>query len=197
MKHETRRSRKRQALALVSPEGLLAPLNRAHPNARARELADLVSILAEIERKEAVRIVTEIDLKNGGVRGRDPRNPYLRANLILSKCNWSPRVSPQPNRLNSFTWKAPTEQRDWENLFVFWLLNCRAEVGVSLVRKCRNCGQWFYAVTSHQVHCTDRCRQQFHSKDLEFKEKRRLYMHRYRLKEKMRNLVARKQARGE
>jgi predicted nucleic acid-binding Zn ribbon protein len=75
-------------------------------------------------------------------------------------------------------------------MFVFWVLTLRARGDVSLIRCCRNCRQWFYAITNHQTSCSDRCRQQFHSKDKRFKENRRLYMRRYRNAEKERELRA-------
>jgi hypothetical protein len=95
-----------------------------------------------------------------------------------------------PNPLTSFTWHAKTEQSGWENLFVHWLLNVRTRGDLSLTRRCRNCRRWFYAVTNHQTSCTDRCRQQIHSRNERFKENRRLYMRRYRKAEQSRNWVA-------
>lgn len=191
-----REQRGKTALALItSPDGLLVPLNRVPQSRRAQELLELLRTLQEIDHIEAV--FAEVDrqlsqLPNYGPDGpaRAPFHLYARANEVLSACHWSPRVASPPNEPHSFTWNARTIQSDWENRFVFWMLNLRASGDISLIRTCRNCKRWFYAVTNHQTHCTERCRQQFHSKDKSFKEKRRLYMRRYRKDEKSRNLAA-------
>jgi hypothetical protein len=191
-----REQRKNIALALSnSPDGLLAPLNRVPQSKRGRRLLELVRALQDIEHEEAV--LNEVDRQlsedpNYETAGpvRAPSHMYARANEILSSCYWSPRVLPPPHESHSFTWKARTVQSDWENRFVFWVLNLRTRGDISLIRSCRNCGQWFYAVTNHQSHCSDRCRQQFHSRDRSFKEKRRLYMRRYRKDEKSQNSAA-------
>ena len=190
------RLRREAATALSkSPYGLLSPLNGQHRTKRARDLINLLLTLQEIERIEVRFAGIERQLREdpnylpGGIE-RAPRELYVQANDILSACQWSPRVSPPPNESHSFTWNARTHESDWENKFVLWILNLRARGDLSLVRSCRNCGTWFYAVTNHQTNCTDRCRQQFHSKDNTFREKRRLYMRRYREIEKARSLVA-------
>jgi hypothetical protein len=67
--------------------------------------------------------------------------------------------------------------------------NSRASGNISMIRSCRNCQRWFYAITNHQAYCIDSCRQQFHSRDLGFKEKRRLYMRWYRNDKKKRELA--------
>ncbi len=188
----------RRQIALVlssSPYGLLEPLNRVPQSKRTQKLLELVRTLQEIERIEATFAEVERQLSqepNYATVGpeRAPSHMYARANEILSACHWSPRVAPPPNEPHSFTWNARTAQSHWENMFVSWVLNLRAHGDISLIRSCRNCRQWFYAVTNHQTHCSDRCRQHFHSRDKSFKEKRRLYMRRYRKDEKSRNSAA-------
>jgi hypothetical protein len=196
-KLQTGRQQRRNTAKAVStsPEGLLVPLNRVHQTKRTRELIELVRILQEIERVEATlneveRQLSQLPNYEGDGPVRAPFRMYAGANEILSACHWSPRVAPPPDQSTSFTWNARTTRADWENKFVFWVLNLRARGDISLIRGCRNCRQWFYAITGHQTHCSDRCRQQFHSKDKSFKEQRRLYMRRYRRDEQVRNLSA-------
>jgi hypothetical protein len=192
----SRERRRETAIALSnSPFGLLAPLNCALQSKRAQKLIELLRTLKEIEQVEAMLAEVERQLSQepnyaGGSLLGAPSHVYAKANEILSACHWSPRVAPPPNQLHSFTWNARTAKSDWENRFVFWLLNLRASGEISLIRSCRNCEQWFYAITNHQTHCSDRCRQNFHSKDKIFREKRRLYMRRYRKDEKSKGLAA-------
>jgi len=183
------------ALALNRGFGILVPLNKKPPSERTRKLEELVRILREIERVEGVHAAVEMQLR----QDRDylpsefegaPNHAYAKANEILAHFHWSPRVASPPNQAYSFTWRARTRRTDWENKFVFWLLNLRARGDVCLLRNCRNCRIWFYAVTNHQAYCTNRCRQQFHSRDMGFKDNRRLYMRSYRKKEKLRDLAA-------
>lgn len=164
---------------------MLAPLNSARPSARALELVDLVCRLQEIERVERTLAEIPRQLSQDSTHlpvgpQRAPSFMYARANQILSVCKWTPIV-PYPRRLPyNFKWKASTFESDWENRFVFWTLNLWVRGDISLIRGCHNCRHWFYAVTNHQMYCTNDCRQQFHSRSYEFKEKRRLYMRRYR-----------------
>jgi hypothetical protein len=189
-----RTDRQRIARVVTSDGGILAPLNRLPRSKRTLELLELVRTLQEVEREEGILAVERRpswngnDVKSGVVA---PTRLYRTANQILSVCHWSPRIHRPPGQSNSFTWNARTEKSDWENGFVFWLLNLRARGDVSLIRCCRNCGRWFYATTNHQTFCEDRCRQQFHSKDQDFKKQRRLYMRGYRKNERARGLAAR------
>jgi hypothetical protein len=187
--------RKKTAQALnTSPYGLLVPLNNESKTERTQDLLALLRTLQEIERLEDIAAEVDGQLSQDpnyvGAGHRAPSRLYVQANTILSACNWSPRVAPPPNELHSFTWEARTTQSDCEKKFVYWILNLRATGDISRIRSCRNCRQWFYAVTNHQIHCGDRCRQQFLSRDKGFKEKRRLYMRQHRKREKLRNAAA-------
>ena len=57
---------------------------------------------------------------------------------------------------------------------------------ISNLRTCRECKKWFYAVTKHQKHCSEGCRQKFASHDQSFKDRRREYMKKYRQGERER-----------
>jgi len=198
----TIQERRQRAATLSGPQGLLLPINRMPQSMRTHALVELLSTLLKIECVEAKLREVERQLREDpnylpdDSPQRAPRELYVRANELLSACHWSPRVSPPPNPPYSFTWKAPTHQLDWENKFVHWLLNLRASGELSLIRCCRNCRQWFFAVTNYQTFCKHSCRQKFHSKDDSFKAKRRRYMRGYRRQQKERDLRAKGQAKG-
>lgn len=185
------RKRQRVALALTTGEGLLVRLNCASPPKRTRELVELVRTLREIMTRETA---AEAEGQPVGDRINESRLLYRRANELLSACHWSPRIWPLwPDQPRDYmAWNARTEQSDWGNRFVLWILRVLAQGDILRIRTCRNCHRWFYAVTNHQTHCSDRCRQHLHSRNVSFKEKRRLYMRRYREAEKSRHLVAKK-----
>jgi hypothetical protein len=171
------------AAALTTGVGMLVPLNREPQRGRTLELSELLRTLGEIERMEAAAAIKRQPTID---RNSATKPLYKRANQLLSTCRWSPRIHPVDGNRHYFAWKAETEQSDWENRFVFWILRVFEEGDLGLIRSCRYCNRWFFAVTDHQIHCTIRCRQQFHSSDARFKEKRRLYMRGYRDAEKRR-----------
>jgi hypothetical protein len=193
----SRQLRRRLAATLGTPGGILAPLNQPKLSARANELQTLVQVLVEIERREAAQAVLRDGSPRNNIRGRDPNDPYVRANRILSSCRWSPGVAPPPNSPFRFRWKARTEKQDWENMFVRWLLTLRESNEVGRVRTCLDCKHWFYAVVRYQRFCTHACRQRFHSRDESFKQHRRDYMRRRRAEEKSVAIRAKELARAE
>jgi hypothetical protein len=69
---------------------------------------------------------------------------------------------------------------------------------VHRIRRCRlqECRQWFFAVTDHQKYCGDRCRKRDAAHGESFKEKRRIYMRKYRVEEAERNERAKRLAKG-
>jgi hypothetical protein len=69
---------------------------------------------------------------------------------------------------------------------------------VDRIRRCHRlqCRKWFFAVTEHQNYCGDNCRQRDASQGESFKEKRRIYMKKYRSEEAERNARAKRLARG-
>jgi hypothetical protein len=89
-----------------------------------------------------------------------------------------------------FTWNKRTEDEAWENWALFWLLNHVESSGLApsrilRFRQCRQCSEWFYALTDHQLYCSSACRQRFHASSQEFREKRARYMKdRYRPRER-------------
>jgi hypothetical protein len=83
-----------------------------------------------------------------------------------------------------------------ENRAVQWIVR---NIGkVHRVRRCRRlqCGKWFFAVTDHQKYCDDPCRKRDAEQGEDFKEKRRLYMRKYRGEEAEREMRAKRLAKG-
>jgi hypothetical protein len=175
--------RRRTAEILTSAQGLLVPINRKSRSSRTVELIELLQTLQKIDGWIAVdgkvdRLLSQEPNYESSGPTPAPQELYVRANEILSKYHWSPRVG-RPADM-SFSWSGRTEQSDWENRFVYWIFNLLRNGELTRLKSCRDCGKWFYAVTNHQGYCNNRCRQHQHAANQGFKEKRRLYMKRYR-----------------
>jgi hypothetical protein len=69
---------------------------------------------------------------------------------------------------------------------------------VHRIRRCHfpKCCKWFFAKTDHQKYCGDNCRQRDASQGESFREKRRIYMKKYRREEAERDARAKQLARG-
>jgi hypothetical protein len=69
---------------------------------------------------------------------------------------------------------------------------------VHRIRRCRRleCRKWFFAVTDHQKYCGDSCRKRDAAQGESFKEKRRLYMKKYRSNETEKDAKAKRLAKG-
>ncbi len=67
---------------------------------------------------------------------------------------------------------------------------------VHRIRRCyfSKCRKWFFAKTDHQKYCGDNCRQHDAAQGESFKEKRRIYMKKYRNEEAERNERAKRLA---
>ena len=67
---------------------------------------------------------------------------------------------------------------------------------VQKVRRCRvaKCRKWYYAKTDHQKYCGSACRQKDAAQGDDFKEKRRVYMKKYRSEEAERDARAKRLA---
>ena|GEM_PF-6334549 len=65
----------------------------------------------------------------------------------------------------------------WECWAVGTLLNlAKKPGGLSRLRRCSECQQWFYAIRGHQQFCGESCRRRHTAQDPVFKEKRATYM---------------------
>jgi len=114
-----------------------------------------------------------------------------RVNRILSRYRAIPVLLPAVFWVDDhtglrFDWQPERDGkwRKWEIEAVQLILGLIEKRELHRLHKCRNCSKWFYAVTDHQLHCSDTCRKQFASRDPKFKERRRRYMASRRREEK-------------
>jgi hypothetical protein len=90
----------------------------------------------------------------------------------------------------------PSGAAFFENRAVQWIVQ---NVGaVHRIRRCHRsqCRKWFFAVTDHQKYCGASCRKRDAAQGDDFKEKRRLYMRKYRDDESEREARAKRLAKG-
>jgi hypothetical protein len=123
-----------------------------------------------------------------------------RLNIALKRYHWRSAISGDINGFREkLEWegqsfsernKPKTEYFHWEYAIVRMLLDRTKEPGeLSRFRRCSDCQNWFYAVTSHQRFCGETCRRHYTARSPEFKEKRRNYMKQvYRPQQKQRDL---------
>lgn len=92
----------------------------------------------------------------------------------------------------SLGWSSEVKAGDqtWEYAVVRLLLDrMRVPGEIARFRRCSECQNWLYAVTSHQRFCGEICRRHYTSGSPEFKEKRRNYMKQvYRPQQKKRDI---------
>jgi len=107
----------------------------------------------------------------------------------MKRYRWNPTVRPffEFHSLEEmYVWRKRTDEENWENWAVFWLMrhvkgSGRLPAPILRFRQCRQCSAWFYALTNHQTHCSAGCRQKFNSTSPDFRAKRAIYMReRYR-----------------
>jgi hypothetical protein len=86
----------------------------------------------------------------------------------------------------------------WERGAVGTLLSlAKKPGGLSRLRRCLECTQWFYAIRGHQQFCGESCRRRHTAQDPMFKEKRATYMREtYRPGEKERDARSKRLAKG-
>ena len=87
-------------------------------------------------------------------------------------------------------WQARNTDEHWENYSIWFLCSQRNGELLDYFRRCRECNKWFFAVTAHQIYCSDGCRKRSSSHSEEFKNARREYMRKYRKQEKSRDRAA-------
>jgi hypothetical protein len=92
-------------------------------------------------------------------------------------------------------WDVKDLELEWETRAIWWLCGNNGR-WIDVFRQCRDCSRWFFALAEHQVYCGDACRKRDASCSEKFKQRRRLYMRKYRSAEKARDVNAKKLARG-
>jgi hypothetical protein len=102
-------------------------------------------------------------------------------NIALQRYIWVPLVWSGVGRLEvtqrSVISESTGKWAPWERGAVGTLLNlARKPGGLSLLRRCSECSQWFYANRPHQQFCGVSCRRRHTAQDPSFKKKRAAYM---------------------
>jgi len=117
------------------------------------------------------------------------RRLLLKVNAKLGFYKWSPNIL--TINFDSFREHSQSNTRSesdyQEQVAVQSLLQELAEGRINRFRVCRQCQRWFYAVTAHQISCSEACRKKHASTSEDFKAKRRKYMKKYRKQEQARN----------
>jgi hypothetical protein len=122
----------------------------------------------------------------------------VELNSMLRKYKWSPVVRHMGFEMSNFDitedWPSRFQKRadSWEFFAIWWLCNSRNARWIEFLRRCPQCDAWFFAAAAHQIFCRDACRKQQASKSPEFKERRALYMRKYRRQEKATDELAKR-----
>jgi hypothetical protein len=183
---------------------------------RIIELLQTAKELATLTRPEMLPMVdlltwkpkgTKVQLKNLRRSGRVAR----RLRRQLSRYKVYPEVSPGGNGVWHQHWKALTRTAELpitvfaqgdteaysfcEEDVVLRILELTKEGNLHRIRKCRYCGNWFFARVRHGNYCQRKCQQANFRTSEAFLAKRRKYMRKYRRDEILRNMRARERAR--
>jgi hypothetical protein len=151
------------ALALMDPITVEAPLNSTIERCR-EEIADLNQVLSQ------VRLVPEVTLSPNG-----------RSLSVFEQSYFDPEV--RLETLEKHGWKATGSNLTLlEHLAVLGVINLLREGAIDSLRRCEECGTWFYATRADQKFCTSTCRQRNHAAKPDFNNKRRDW---YRTKKKI------------
>jgi hypothetical protein len=143
---------------------------------RVRTLVDLIHKSGELT--ERMRLAPPSEAR----RLCEERNEALEdLNRRLAKFRWHPVVllGLAPNFRVTYEAVTTTDGAYFENRAVRWLIQYMG--AVNRIRRCRHCSIWFFAVIDHQKFCSDKCRKSSAAQGQEFKEKRALYMKKYRI----------------
>jgi hypothetical protein len=166
-------------------------------NSVTKRVAEIVEMCRRIgELTERIRLSSASAIKALFIE----RNEILTdLNARLAKFKWHPVVRAYMGADTHFSvsYEVPTsDDAAFENRAIQWVMDHID--AVHRIRRCRRlqCQKWFFAVTDHQKYCEDNCRKRDAAQGESFKEKRRLYMRRYRKDEKVRESRAQKPDRG-
>ncbi len=167
------------------------------PNAWIKRVTDLIEACHQIH-----QTVETIKTSGGPSAGQnaDVYKAQTQLNIGLGKYKWHPFVSGSMSAESHFEVlysivTVPFDQDlSREHVAVQWIVE-NAGV-VHRIRRCRveTCRRWFYAKTDHQKYCGQTCRKKEASEGEAFKEKRRVYMKKYRREEAEREARAKQTA---
>lgn len=116
---------------------------------------------------------------------------HRRLNQTLAEFTFAPQIDlhelPDGERVG---WILVTEDSPVAlfSVQVRWVLQLIEEGAILRIRRCQQCGSWFFAHFSHQEFCSTKCRSKHLAGSEQFKEKRRKYMRDYYRKQKTKNV---------
>lgn len=208
MRTQTRQLRKEwpRHFVAASANRILEKLSSAQANPATCRIEELLKLLREAERCEKVlskHLYARMnELKWRGqiyelqqAESSPAQEAYSAAidgvNRVVRRYRSLPVLKPAVFDLDDlaglrFDWEpvGRSRWREWENAAFQLILDLIAAKEFHRLHQCRNCSNWFYSITDHQLHCGDNCRKQFASTDPKFKERRRRYMARRRRQER-------------
>jgi hypothetical protein len=135
-------------------------------------------------------------------RNRQFREALRELQSLLIRYSWRPTVEDRLYRSlgQRLLWDRTNSADTEENRAVQFLLEQidghNGPARILRFRRCRECARWFYAVKDHQIYCGESCRKRHAAHGQSFKEKRRLYMKKYRSDEAERDARAKRLAKG-
>jgi hypothetical protein len=135
-------------------------------------------------------------------RNRQYREALRELQTLLIHYHWRPTVEDRlyhslgQRLLWDRTHPADTEENRAIQFLFMQIDGHAGRARILRFRKCRECAAWFYALKDHQIYCKESCRKRDHSHDESFKEKRRIYMKKYRSNDAEQNELAKRLAKG-
>jgi hypothetical protein len=165
------RTRKLQTALLrhATHETLISSLNgdASLPPETSERLADLVAL---IHRAESLSDESE---------SHECDEVIAKINNELRRHRWSPMLE-RLDGMGGLKVSRFDNSRTLEEAYEIWCVEWITELvrlrSISRVRRCGECGRWFWAVKDHQKYCSGNCRQAHATHSPVFKEKRAKYM---------------------
>ena len=192
----------------AATEVIITRLNMPAPPSPIRRVAALLDFLHEVrkrkrlERMERMKEFVNLPVLRQMINAKiipyaNKWTPvFLPANDLEPVIVWSKKVAERLNAedeprtpwefIHDEQWRDPKE---FEQMAIWFVLH---KGHWERYRHCEveTCKKWFYAITDQQKHCSKACRQKKAAKSDTFKQKRRAYMQKTRLEEKVEDLKA-------
>lgn len=169
-------------------------------NMKTSQVAERLELIVEAFQR-AYRISEAIRLSptsEDGARRAECAIALKELNALLSGYRWHPYADADPDFSFHirYGFRVTSHEARTENQAVAWITRHIGDV--CRIRRCARveCRKWYWAATQHQKYCGDNCRKQDASQGQSFKEKRRIYMKKYRIEQAARDKRAKQLARG-